>query len=353
MRVLRRLSLLLVLSIVAALALVSDRQTPQLPLLPNGPRTVVALGDSTMSGEGASDYLPGTAGENGNWCHRSRNAEVDMLVVPGVADRVNLACSGAGAAQVGFAASPRSTEGSQARRLTEVARRNRVVAVVVGVGANDDPRFSDMVSRCTQAWFQRGAQGCADGIGQLWREHVGAMVPKVAGAVRDVRVAMHDAGYPDYAYSVVLQSYAAPVGPDVQPGLQNLAGCPFRTGDLRWVRDTAVPELSAGLRSAAQDAGARFLDLSRAGIGHEACSGAPGTEWFTRLSVNFDLLRDDRTAGHALQESFHPNARGHAEIARCVSDFLDTTAGSAACLPDAAGDLRPVVGQAVQPRAAG
>lgn len=343
MRALRRLTPLFVLSLIAVFALVSDQQVPVLPTLPSGPRTVVSLGDSTMSGEGVGDYEPGTTGQDGNWCHRSRDAEVDELTVPGVTAKVNLACSGAGAAQVGFGAPD-----SQARQLTALARTNRVVAVVVAVGANDDPHFVDVVSRCTEAWFQQGAAGCANSVGDVWRAHVAAMVPKVAGALRDVRVAMHDAGYPDDAYSLVVQSYAAPVGPDVRPGLQNLAGCPFRTPDLHWVADTAVPALSAGLRTAAQDAGARFLDLSRAGTGHEACSGTPADEWFTRLSVNFDLLRDDATAGHALQESFHPNGHGHAEFARCVTAFLATTEPTAACLPDPSGNLSPVAGQAVQ-----
>lgn len=359
MRVLRRVSLVLALSIVAALLVVSDSQTPivlappQGPVLPSGPRAVVALGDSTLSGEGVGDYLPGTVGENGNWCHRSRDAEVDQVDLAGVSARFNLACSGAGAAQVGFGAQRRGVGDSQAATLTTLARQNRVVAVVVAVGANDDPQFSDVVGQCTQAWLQRGAEGCADRLGRPWRDHVASMVPKVAGGLRDVRSAMRAAGYPDDAYQLVLQSYAAPVGPNLRADLQSLAGCPFRTPDLRWVQQTAVPELSSGLRAAAQDAGVRFLDLSRAGIGHEACSGAPADEWFTRLSVNFALLRDDRTAGHALQESFHPNAKGHAEIARCVSDFLAGPAGSAACLPDFAGELRPVAGQAVQALAAG
>lgn len=350
---------MLVVSLFAALTLVSDGLVPLPPpqvtgpQLPAGPRAVVALGDSTMSGEGVGDYLPGTQGENGNWCHRSRAAEVDEVFVAGVSAHYNLACSGAGAAQVGFGAVRRGVGDSQADALQDLARHNRVVAVVVAVGANDDPRFSDVVSRCTEAWFERGLPGCADSAGALWRDHVGAMVPKVVGALRDVRSAMGAAGYPRDAYTVVVQSYAAPVGPDVRAGLQSLAGCPFRTPDLRWVRDTAVPELSAGLRSAAQDAGARFLDLSRAGVGHEACSGVPADEWFTRLSVNFDLLRDDRTAPHAVQESFHPNGRGAVQIARCLGDFLASAAASAACLPDGNGDLRPVAGQAVQARAAG
>ena len=39
---------------------------------------------------------------------------------------------------------------------------------------------------------------------------------------------------------------------------------------------------------------------------------------------------------------------GHAEFARCVTDFLASAAPAAACLPDPAGNLHPVAGQAVR-----
>jgi hypothetical protein len=99
--------------------------------------------------------------------------------------------------------------------------------------------------------------------------------------------------------------------------------------------------LSAGIRQAATEAGARFLDLSRAGAGREACSGGadPSKEWFSRLTLQLkDLGQVDR-ASHALQESFHPNAAGHAEFARCLTEFLGTSKGNAACLPGADGNL--------------
>ena len=88
------------------------------------------------------------------------------------------------------------------------------------------------------------------------------MKPKVLDALRAVRAAMDGAGYTPSSYSLVLQSYAAPVGPNVRPELQNLSGCPFLTGDLQWIRDTAVPQLSEALREVAQQGDARFLDLS-------------------------------------------------------------------------------------------
>jgi hypothetical protein len=132
------------------------------------------------------------------------------------------------------------------------------------------------------------------------------------------------------------------VAPNVPGDLQNLAGCPLRTGDMAWVRDTGVGELAKGVQAAARRVNARYLDLSRAGAGHEACTGKADNEWFTRLTVDFDGLRDEARASHALQESFHPNARGHEQVARCLSDFLTTKADTATCVSDDGGNLRAV-----------
>src|SRR5437667_5432335 len=68
----------------------------------NVPRVLVGLGDSTISGEGAGDYEPGTNGEKDDWCHRSRDASVHQTGVPDIAMTISLACSGANSAQVGL-----------------------------------------------------------------------------------------------------------------------------------------------------------------------------------------------------------------------------------------------------------
>ncbi|MBP2337603.1 lysophospholipase L1-like esterase [Saccharothrix coeruleofusca] len=337
-------ALVMVLPLLALLLVVGDSPFPEPPGPGrDAPTAAVALGDSTMSGEGAGDYEPGTDGEAGNWCHRSRAAQIFKTPIPDV-DRVfNLACSGSNAEQVGLTDQVRNTEGSQARQLAAIAREHRVTAVVVAVGANDDPRFSDVLGQCLQAWFQRRAD-CSDVLADQWRERVARMTPKVERALRDIRSVLRDEGYTDRSYTLVLQSYASPVSPDLPAGLQNLAGCPLRTRDMRWVRDTAVGELSAALRTAALATDARFLDLSRAGEGHEACAGGDdqGTEWFTRLTVDFDGLRDQGRAPHALQESFHPNARGHEQFGRCLGQFLATTDRAAACVAGEDGTLRAV-----------
>lgn len=310
-----------------------------------GPLTVVALGDSTVSGEGAGDYTTGTDGRGGDWCHRSANAFVEKVQIPGVTARVNLACSGAPAEQVALGPVKQWGEPSQAQQLAGLLKNHRVAAVVIAVGANDDPQFSAQVSACFRAWFNQGAPSCSSALRSTWTSKVDAMVPKVVNAVGDVKKVLAQAGYVPADYQLVLQSYATPVATDVVPNLQNLNGCPFRTDDLRWISTTAITTLSAGLKQAAVQSGARFLDLAQAGAHHEACSGGanPASEWFTRLTLHLDDLGQADRAQHALQESFHPNAAGHAAIAGCLTEFLATREGDAACLagPDGKLHARP------------
>lgn len=306
----------------------------------NGPLTVVTLGDSTTSGEGAGDYAPETDGVRGNWCHRSGNALVNRIDVPGVEAKVNLACSGAATEDVTLDGTAQWTEPSQARRLTELARTHRVAAVLVAVGANDDPRFSRLMSDCLNARLKL-ATPCRGEIERDWRQRLDAVVPKVARALADIRRALADAGYRDGDYQLVQLSYASPLTPDIPEELRNLSGCPFLTEDLAWIRDHAVPDLSAALRTAADRADARFLDLSRAGHGHEACTGGehPEHEWFTRLTLDWDGFADAERVEHAGVESFHPNAEGHEQVAGCVGLFLGTAEREAACVPGEDGAL--------------
>ncbi|MCA1228397.1 MULTISPECIES: GDSL-type esterase/lipase family protein [unclassified Saccharopolyspora] len=351
----RFLALLAICGVLALAVLVSDQYLPSLPQQPERlPAAVVTLGDSTLSGEGGGHYEAGTNGEGGNWCHRSPAAPVHQLRLPPDVTRINLACSGAQAAAIG---ADGDAEGSQAARLAELTQRFRITDVVVQVGANDDPAFTDVVNRCVEAWATRVPGGCAEQMRDLWPQRVAAMRPKVVSALREVRAAMERSGYTPAAYSLVVQSYASPVGPDVDPRLNNLSGCPFQTGDLEWIRDTGVPQLSEGLRAAADEVGARFLDLSRAGIGREACTAdtAEDTpagqvpsprdgeqEWFTRLTVDWGSLQDDYRAPHAMQESFHANAAGHRALAGCLSEFLAGTEERAACAADETGELHAV-----------
>lgn len=303
------------------------------------------MGDSTLSGEGAGQYRAGTDGQGGNWCHRSANAEIHQLELPPDVARFNLACSGAKAKLVGLDGGADHPDGSQARQLARIARDHRITHIVVAVGANDDPDFINTLGACVQAWVGRTGGGCSEQLRQQWPRRVERMQPKVASALGDIREVMRRADYRQDEYSLIVQSYASPVGPGIRPDLQDLSGCPLLSRDVRWIRRSAVPRLSDGLREVALEQGARFLDLSRAGFGHEACTGLrgpEGSEWFRRLAVDWQSLEHENRARHALQESFHPNAKGYSRIAGCMSEFMNTSARTSVCSPGPGGGLRPV-----------
>lgn len=330
---------------IGALLAATFSVTPAVAAPPQAPTAVVSLGDSAISGEGAGDYEPGTRGENGDWCHRSANALIHRTRL--AEHTVNLACSGADSADVSLADTTHYTEGSQARRLIEVARQYRVTAVVVQVGANDDPAFADTMVDCIAAWLNPLGPGCASHLRQEWPARLAAMAPKVQGAVADVRSAMRTAGYADADYSLVLTSYASPVTEKMDPLLHGPEGCPLRLSDARYGRTEAVPQLSEALRGVAQRAGVKFLDFSRATEGREACSGGanPASERQRRITVNPAALVYgglDAVGIHLAQESFHPNANAHEQLGNCVTEFVRGGAGSARCLADASGVLHAV-----------
>jgi lysophospholipase L1-like esterase len=309
------------------------------------PTAIVSLGDSAISGEGAGNYEVGTRGENGNWCHRSANALVHRTTV---ADRtINLACSGADAANVSLADTSHYTEGSQARRLIGVARDFRVTTVIVQVGANDDPAFADTLLDCIGEWFNPFGAGCRADLQTQWPQRVAAMAPKVERAVNDVKSAMSQAGYATGSYNLVLTSYASPLTERMDEILHGPQGCPFKLADARYGRTVAVPQLSEALRGVATRTGVKFLDFSRGTEGREACSGGgnSSSEWQNRITVDpwaWVTGGLDAIGIHLAQESFHPNARGHAQLGRCVTEFVNSGRGAAACVIGSDGNLHAV-----------
>jgi lysophospholipase L1-like esterase len=300
--------------------------------------TVVVIGDSAAAGEGAGDYEPGTRGENGNWCHRSKHAYVHRT---GLApESVNLACSGADAADVAFGAGTHNTEGSQAERLVEVAARHRVTTVIVQLGANDDAALFDTGVACIRAFLDPREPPCRETLDPLVPERMAATATKVEAAVRDVRAAMRRAGYGGRDYTLVLASYASPVTEHMIP-LQALAGCPYSRPDAAWGRTTLFPALSAALHDVAERTGARFLDMARATEGFEACTKPlRDQEWQRRITVDPEALVHgglDAIGFHLAQESFHPTAAAHAEMGRCMGEFVRSGSDAAACVAGADG----------------
>jgi lysophospholipase L1-like esterase len=301
------------------------------------PTAIVSLGDSAISGEGAGDYEAGTDGPQ-DYCHRSLNALIHETAIPGVRTTINLACSGAATSDIRIGGTSHYTEPSQADQLRTLARQYDVKMLVLEVGANDDPAFSDTVLACVQAWLNPFSAGCRDTVGASWPDRVAAMAPKVEAVVDDLRTVMREDGYADDSYQFVLQSYASPVTENMA-WYHAFQGCPFRTDDARWGRTTAVPLLAEALRGVADRTGVRFLDLARATEGHEACTRASSQWWITPLVVDYGQILVSGITSHIVQQSFHPNALGHAQMGHCLTEFAALTVRTGSCLRGADGNL--------------
>lgn len=319
--------------------------TPAAAAVDTRPTAVVSLGDNGISGEGAGEYEIGTDGENGNYCHRSKNALVHRTQL---ADRtINLACSGAKAENVWLGGAPLYNEGPQANRLAVVARDYRVTTVILRVGSNDDPQFSPTVGACIAAYLYPSMPDCSEHLREVWAQRLASMAPKVKRAVNDVQAAMRSAGYTSGDYNLVLTSYAAPITEKMVPS-DEIGGCPFRLNDAKWARAEAVPQLNSTLRQIAYQTGANFLDLTHATDDREACAkGAdPTGEWQTRITVDpWELVNGtlDPEEKHRAAESFHLNAQAHGQLGGCVTEFVEAAAYDGWCEEGPDGNLHAII----------
>lgn len=315
-----------VLVLVAAILVGVARPATAEPL----PTAAVGIGDSLASGESAGAYDPRTD-RPGNLCHRSAVSQLQRAALPGVDVRINLACSGAVSDNVRLGGTPRYGEPPQAEQLRALAHQHRVTLIVVTLGANDLD-FAGLVLDCVRAYFLLGPR-CQDTWTPKLAGVLTGIAPRVTAALADLRAVMREAGYADGAYQLVVQSYPSPVtGRNRYLVAKALQGCPIRDDDAEWAREVLVPQLAAMLMRVAEEAGARFLDLSRSVRGHEVCAEGidRAQEWVKGISINLAQLANG-LGPNLVQESLHPNALGHAHLARCLTAFTTFPAQAAAC----------------------
>ncbi|QLE73741.1 hypothetical protein FGW37_21080 [Streptomyces rectiverticillatus] len=301
--------------------------------------SLLSLGDSEISGEGVGTYEPGTNGP-ANWCHRSPDAAIHRTSIP--ADvTYNVACSGASTANIRIGGSKQyADELVQSDSLAVKARNTRVKMVLLVAGANDDLQFGPVMTDCVTRYLT--LQGtCEPKYAPGWQARVDGLVPKVEQTVRDLRTVMKDAGYADGDYKLVLMGYPSPIGPDFEdnpsfPG-KLPGGCVGHTSDAAWGRNSAVPAFERGMRKAARDTGAAYLDNSRLFHGHEVCME---DTWARGLYV--DLSNPFPPDANSVRQSFHPNARGHGAFASCLSGIYRAGYREGACA-DPASTGKPVL----------
>ncbi|MFJ9948773.1 GDSL-type esterase/lipase family protein [Kitasatospora sp. NPDC091207] len=335
---------------------------------PGGPTASVTLGDSYISGEagrwkGNAVVTSGSrAGTDRAWtgsaydpsriygatytsgCDRSDVAEVRSA--PSVAqNQINLACSGAVAANVFRAANGGQSfkgEAPQADQLATVAGQYNVKLITLSIGGND-LGFGDVISTCVQdylVWYSY----CHDDQQSAIDSRMPGAMAGVGKALDEIRAVMSGAGYATGDYRVVLQSYPSPIPraaemryPESGWSRSDTGGCPFWNGDADWARDSLVPQISRALAGVAAAKGAQFLDLADMMQGREVCSKATrqasSTSAPSAVTSEWARFVDGglNSSQGALQESMHPNYYGQQALGQCLTLLYARPSGNFGC----------------------
>ena len=245
----------------------------------------LALGDSYTAGEGLPPFDMSTPA-----CHRSEMA-FPRLVRVGTTVATSRACSGATTAHV----LEREQHPGVGRQVDGVSADTDLVSITVG---GNDLGFATVMSECVF-----GRLPCSR-LDDRVEAVLGGLGTRLEAVYRDVTARAPGArlvvvGYPQLIADpdrVEVDACATLVGP-FSGGLR------IDAGEVRWLREKG-DRLAAVVRAAATAVGGAYVDSAAAFAGHEACSPDP---WVEGVAVPQVAL------------SFHPNATGHAELARLVS----------------------------------
>jgi lysophospholipase L1-like esterase len=319
-----------------------------------GQTVLIALGDSYISGEGATRFYDGTNNKGLNECRRAPSAYAPLLVEratrPNFIGLVFLACSGAKAANLDArvqyeeeppGSPPRLRDNgvwergaSQLEQLDEVLRAVRPPAskptddpegdlhglVLVSLGGND-AGFGRIATSCVSLG------DCGDVV-DAWTADlalVGSRLDRAYDALRGVigpRVPVLVVPYP-----VPMAEERCDVSPMTQAEHTAIRGF--------------VEKLNAQVAQAATDAGFFYLDIQSAFEGHRICDTDNADDWYLNyIATNptggsYAALSNPRNWFH---NSFHPNAQGHVAIADAIEEWMtdhqDEIVGSRFELPD-------------------
>ena len=334
----------------------------------DGPTWIVTLGDSAISGEagrwagntnqsssktdtGANAYFDNASGtgEAIPGCHRSKAAEVHI----GGVNSLNLACSGARTyTQTGTNFKPgldwyNGPAGKgQVLQLQEFAAANDVDAVTILIGANNFG-FADIVQTCVTNWLTSPSwwkNYCYDDSSisnRFTNAAVEARTNEVAGAIKNVSIAMTNAGYTPDEYTIIAQTYWSPIPRGSQFRYaesgwtrQSVGGCGVWNRDADWANDTAVVKMNQAMVNGAARSGVTnfvVLDMSASLNGHRICEKnvglleekgisnwtSPGAsdaaEWVAQVRTVTTVF-----GPYQIQESLHANYWGQKAMRNCL-----------------------------------
>ncbi len=273
----------------------------------------VAMGDSYSSGEGAGSYEPGTDfddrrdlwpfdddKEKHDLCHRSADAYARILGENNsFADGSTfVACSGSVISDLDNPNHKNPGEQPQVDALDD-----DVSLVTLTLGGNDLD-FAKVVQDCVF----NGESGvpflasCQEKHDRRIAQRLPELRQQLLASYREIHRRSPDA-------RIVVVGYPQLFVDDPSDNFGNL----LFAQDQRWMNQKAA-ELNATLASAAQEAGAEFVDPTDTFRGHGIGSSDP---WINDL----DFVGPGWTVPNA--GSFHPNATGHAALAQLIQQQLE------------------------------
>ena len=244
----------------------------------------VALGDSYASGAGIAPFVA-TAPPT---CSRSTlNFAHDIAAATKASAFTDVTCSGAKTADFFASQAP-----GVAPQLDAVTKDTRLVTMTIG--GNDENVFTGSFFGCaTISATDITGNPCERKYGTTFTDAiVNQTYPNVVAALTAVRKKAP-------AATVVILGY-----PRILPDTGQLScyrSMPIAMGDVPWLNHEQ-DVLNAVVRRAAQQTGARFVDMTASSAGHDACAPI-GTRWI------------EPAVGPVNAFPVHPNATGEAAMA--------------------------------------
>ncbi len=324
------------------------------------------MGDSYISGEGAYGYMAGTDvhGDGGNLCHRSPNSWAALLagslgaklydpefgIRPDGDSVAFLACSGS--VTKNFAGEPHGGDKFPQVDKLSADEWSKLDLVFMSIGGNN-AGFSFVIQICTL--LNCAANSIEDPIESAamiwWRSHMLGQLPQVGADVGAAEGLVRSYAPQAEVYQVNYMNPFLPqpqtcgsLSPTVAAAeiignttlLATLMGTPLdglidltpaaqvlslTLPERMWVTDHFMTDLddeiawAAGLNLGSD----HLFDAKNVFAGHPICSDDPYVNGFT--------LGDDQLFGIVGNESFHPNAEGHAALFHAAADQFGATLG--------------------------
>jgi lysophospholipase L1-like esterase len=329
-----------ILAVIALMGVTPLQETRLEVLNPGGhSRVLVALGDSYMSGEGASVYYQGTDEGGGDTCRRSPTAWAAMAGQQRPFDGLAfLACSGARTANVradpASVPPPRAQKGEPGTQLAQyqdLKKRTPFAPslVVLSIGGND-AGFSTIGLMCL-------APGDCNTRSSLWTGGLDQAERLLRGTYAEVR-----AVFP--TTPVVVMGYPNPIDNRVS----RCGQVALSIRERNFIQDF-VQRLNARVQKAAADYGFYYLKAMEGSLAAshlQLCDplngGRPGLNFIGLRSVN-GIAEQRFNPANWSHSSLHPNERGHAAMLRVFQTWLADTEPLSAAGPKGSRPVTPPV----------